>query len=34
MAAEAASEIVAKLTGSKVDTKAAKAAVAKAMTHA
>ena len=34
MAAEAASEIVSKLTGSKVDTKAAKAAVAKAMTHA
>jgi F-type H+-transporting ATPase subunit b len=34
MAAEAASEIVAKLTGAKVDSKAAKAAVAKAMTHA
>ena len=34
MAAEAAGEIVAKLTGSKVDTKAARAAVAKAMTDA
>ena len=34
MAAEAAGEIVAKLTGSKVDAKTARAAVAKAMTDA
>ena len=34
MDAEAAGEIVAKLTGSKVDAKAARAAVAKAMTDA